>query len=345
MPKKRNKENRSLPERCRWKNGAIRYRVPQGLEYLWEEKKEYTLGKTVAEAYRKLAEKEAQFSNNKTIGQLLDRYILEVTPHKKPRTQENDRHFVKIVRKVFGDMPLESIKPKHIYQYYDKRPAKVSAKREMSLLSHAYQKAVQWGYIDQHPFKGEIVIGEEKPRDRYVEDWEIVEALKLTSAYAWDKTHVIQAYIRLKMLTGLRKTDLLSITMSDIQDDGLHIKTSKTGQALIFKWSDELKKAVEHAKECRPVHISPYLFCTKHGEAYINEMGQYSGFNSIWRRFMKRVLKETKVTNRFTDHDIRAKVASDAENLERAKEILAHADAKTTQRSYRRRPVIITPTK
>lgn len=345
MSKKRNKENRGLPERCRWKNGAVRYRVPPGLEHLWEGKTEFTLGKTIAEAYKKLAEKETQFSNSKTIGQLLDRYIAEITPTKKPRTQDNELHFVKILRKVFGDMPLESIKPKHIYQYYDKRPAKVSAKREISLLSHAYQKAVQWGYIDKHPFKGEVIFGEEKPRDRYIEDWEIVEVLQLKSAFKWDKTLVIQAYIRLKLLTGLRKTDLLSITMSDIQEDGLHIRISKTGKAIIFEWSDELRKAISHAKECRPVDISPYLFCTKRGHAYINERGQYSGFNSIWKRFMKRVLDETRIKERFTDHDIRAKVGSDAGSLERAKELLAHVDAKTTQRSYRRKPVTIAPTK
>jgi integrase len=51
-----------------------------------------------------------------------------------------------------------------------------------------------------------------------------------------------------------------------------------------------------------------------------------------------------KKKERFTDHDIRAKVGSDAGSLERAKELLAHADAKTTQRSYRRKPVTIAPT-
>ena len=36
------------------------------------------------------------------------------------------------------------------------------------------------------------------------------------------------------------------------------------------------------------------------------------------------------------EHDIRAKVASDAENLERAQELLGHKDARTTQAIYRR---------
>ncbi|MGH1376646.1 MAG: tyrosine-type recombinase/integrase [Alphaproteobacteria bacterium] len=345
MPKKRTPENKGLPARCRWKNGAIRYRVPAGLEHHWDGKTEATLGKTLSEAYIALAEKEVQYTNNKTIGNILDRYIAEVTPTKKPRTQDNDHYFVKLIRDVFGDMPLEAIKPKHIYQYHDKRTAKVSAKREISLLSHAYQKAVEWGYIDAHPFKGEVVIGGEKPRDRYVEDWEVIECLSLPSAYPWDKTFVIQAYIRLKLLTGLRKTDMLSIAMSDIKDDGLHITTSKTGKKIIFTWTDALKEAIENAKACRPVDISPHLFCTKRGEAYINERGQYSGFNSIWRRFMKRVLEETKVSEKFTEHDIRGKVGSDAKDTQRAQKILTHTDVKTTLRSYRRGAEKVEPVK
>lgn len=147
------------------------------------------------------------------------------------------------------------------------------------------------------------------------------------------------------MLTGLRKTDLLQIKMSDIKDDGLHIKISKTGKSIIYNWTDDLRNAVEHAKKCRPVDISPHLFCNKRGASYINERGQYSGFNSIWRRFMTRALEETKLETKFTDHDIRAKVGSDAIDTARASKILADADAdaKTTERSYRRKPVKLDP--
>jgi integrase len=56
-----------------------------------------------------------------------------------------------------------------------------------------------------------------------------------------------------------------------------------------------------------------------------------------------RVLKETAVTERFTEHDLRAKVGSDAESLERARQLLAHADSKITQRVYRRKPERIKP--
>jgi hypothetical protein len=37
----------------------------------------------------------------------------------------------------------------------------------------------------------------------------------------------------------------------------------------------------------------------------------------MWQRFMARLLKETKIIERFTEHDLRGKVGSDAESLER----------------------------
>ena len=58
---------------------------------------------------------------------------------------------------------------------------------------------------------------------------------------------------------------------------------------------------------------------------------------------MERVLKETKGRATLTKHDLRAKVASDAETLEHARALLAHADARTTHRIYRRKPERVKP--
>jgi integrase len=63
----------------------------------------------------------------------------------------------------------------------------------------------------------------------------------------------------------------------------------------------------------------------------------------MWQRFMTRLLKDTKITERFTEHDLRGKAGSDAETLERAQQLLGHADAKITKRVYRRKPEIVRP--
>lgn len=343
MPKPRLAHNKGLPARWSKRHGAYYYAVPVGLEPLWGGKKLYRLGGTLPEAYKVWAEKLGSSDRANTIGQLLDRYSLEVVPTKAPTTQESNQYALTNLRAAFGAMPLASIQPKHVYGYASRRSAKVAAHREIEVLSHAYTKAVEWGYLNKHPFKGEVRLAGEKPRTRYVEDWEIVECLALPAMRKRGSVAAIQSYIRIKLLTGLRRGDLLRLGMSQLRPDGIHVPTSKTGKPIVYEWTDELRDAVDAARGNRPVDISPFLFCNKRGECYVDENGKAAGWKSMWQRFMARVLKETKVTEHFTEHDLRAKCASDAQSLEHARALLAHADSRTTDRVYRRKPERVKP--
>lgn len=344
MPKPRNSENKGLPARWKFQHGAYYYRVPPGLEPLWNGKQMFRLGDKLHEAYKVWAERLEGSIKHNTIGQVLDRYVLEVTPAKAPKSQSADHYHIKKLKPVFGHMTLESLKPQYVYKYVDTRSAKVSARREVAMLSHAFTKAVEWGYIDKHPFKGEVRLAGEKPRTRYIEDWEISEILSLPSVRSSGSVRTIQAYIRIKLLTGLRRGDLLRLRCNDITDEGIKVRTNKTGASIKYEWSESLRIAIELARSSRPVDISPFVFCNGMGRGYIDEAtGNCSGWDSMWNRFMQRVLTETKVTERFTEHDLRAKVGSDAESLERARQLLAHADSKITQRVYRRKPERVKP--
>jgi integrase len=148
-----------------------------------------------------------------------------------------------------------------IYRYVDKRSAKVAAHREIEVLSHAFTKAVEWGHIDRHPFKGEVRLRAETPRDRHIEDWEIVECLALDSRRKTGSVLAIQAYIRIKLMTGMARGDLLLLQPSrHFQEDGIHIQRHKTagssGKRTIYSWTPELREAVDMALAARPVDIS-----------------------------------------------------------------------------------------
>lgn len=357
-PVKRNVENRGLPARWKFQHGAYYYRVPAGLEPMWDGKQFFRLGKSLPEAYKVWAVRLGSTDGARDIGQLLDRYALEVVPAKAPRTRESNQLAIKKLRAVFGALPLTAIKPQMVYQYVDRRAVKtkskdgrvtggrVTAHREVEVLSHAFTKAVEWGYIDRHPFKKEVRLEGEKPRTRYVEDWELLEALALPATRKKGSVEMIRAYMRIKLLTGLRRGDLLRLIMADLQDDGIHVTPRKTaastGKRLIIEWSLDLRAAVDAAKAARPV-LSPYLFCNRRGECYVNNDGFANGWDSMWKRFMDRVLAETKLEEKFTEHDLRAKCASDAESLEHARALLAHADGRTTERVYRRKPERVKP--
>lgn len=346
MPKARKKENRGLPARWIFEHGAYYYRVVPGQEDKWNGKQKFRLGKKLHEAHKAFAERIEGNIKHNTIGQLLDRYMLEVTPGKAPKSQNNDHSTVRRVRDKFGDMALEAIEPHHVYKYVEKRTAKVGARREVSLLSHAFSKAVEWGYIKRHPFKGQVRLKGEKPRKRYVEDWEFAEILALQPQRKDDRIRMLQAYLRLKLLTGLRRGDLLRLKIADCGEAGISLTISKTHREVGYSWTPELRAAVEEVKACRPVDISPFLICDRRGRGYMNEAkGTANTWDNTWRNFMKRVLAETKVTERFTEHDFRAKVSSDSPSLARAQQLLAHESPETTKATYRRKREIIEPTK
>lgn len=283
MPRKRLKVNLGLPSRWRFTHGAFYYQVPPGMERMWDNKKLFRLGTSLNDAYQLWAQKIGKLAKAKTIGELLDRYVIEVVPIKAPASQTSNLTQLKQLRTVFANLHLEAITPRDVYEYVDTRSQKmwnpetkrqnggrIAALREIELLSHAFTKAVEWGYIDRHPFKNEVRFENGKGRDRYVEDWELIEALSLSSPRKRGSVLMIQAYIRLKMLTGLSQGDLLRL---------------------------------------------------------------------------QRVIEETKVTEPFTEHDLRAKVGSDAESLDHARALLAHADSRTTNKFYRRKAEVVKPLK
>jgi integrase len=141
---------------------------------------------------------------------------------------------------------------------------------------------------------------------------------------------------------------MLRIRMSGITDAGIVVKPHKTENSTCivhtFEWTPELRAAVYMAKAARPIDIAPWLFCTNHGNGYFDEeTGEATGWDSMWQRFMARLLEDTKIMGRSTEHDLRGKAGSDAESLERAEQLLGHADSKITAKTYRRKPPLVKP--
>ncbi len=361
-PRPRNRGNKDLPARWRRKGGSIYYRVPRGLEHLWNGKTEFCLGRSLTEAYKTWADRLAQDEavDIRTVGDLLDWYARAIVPEKAARTQSENLRAISQLRIPFQHHPVEAMEPHLARQYYERRKTKAgehaptSARHEIEVLKHAYSCAVerlglprsQVSGTPHNPLRGELRLPRPLRRERYVEDWEVLEALKLKPQRKSGSVRACQAYIRLKLLTGLRQTDLLLLRTEDLRDEGIYVqprKTAKTtGRAAIYEWTDELRAAVDEALAARPVDLAPWLFCNRRGECYVRG-GRPTGWESIWQRFMRRVVAETEVREAFAERDLRAKAGSDAESIERARELLQHAGVGTTQRWYRRRPDRVKP--
>jgi integrase len=339
--------DRHLPERVYHKNGAYYY-FATAAESTVTGKKWVRLGISMAEMYASLSKMHGDEPRKqlKTMRQLFDRYETEIISTKKPATQRSNLISLKFLRVYFDEMEIMAVESHHCFDYHNIRAEKspISANRDIEVLSHSFSKAIEWGVMrnEAHPIRGLNIKKANNPRDRYVEDWEINAFQTVVSPF-------LQAYVELKILTGLSKSDLLSLTLDDLQGDGIHYQRKKTtgrgAKRKIILWTVDLVDAVTNVKNLhRPIQ-SNHLFCTRNGESYLKDDDTTSGFDSIWQRAMKKALDLEVIKERFTEHDLRAKAGSDVETLQHAQVLLDHTTQAMTDRVYRRKPVSVMPGK
>lgn len=319
--------NRDLPGRLRLQDGIYYFRPKVG--------KSKPLGRDRAEAlsqYFKLVTDRRPLT---TLDTIMDRYLREVVPGKAPRTQLDNQKELANLRASFGRFEPDTVTAQDIYTYLDGRTGKVRANREIALLRHVYKKAIRWGAATRNPCAGsEIERNPEIPRDRLIKDREL-------EFFKQHASPLIRTYCEFKELTGMRKGDILTLTRAALQDDGIHYVARKTrrrdpktgeprGRKRVILWTPELREVVERALALRqrrrrrikgqrvPLVETLYVFATLNGQPYYNaERSQSDGFNAIWGRYMVKAKAAATAEGwtllHFTEHDIRAKVGTDAE--------------------------------
>lgn len=351
VPKPRTVTNKSLPKYWRYKNGTYSFRVPSHLRHKTGGKAEITLGQHLPDAYRRFAEFFVAEEKAVFMSELFDRYVIDVIgPTKSPNTRNYKNGAMARLRPAMGHNKITSIVPQFIYQYRDMVGRKFSQKaanQDLETLSHCFTKAIEWGYAPVHPMTNKQVVKfPQESRDRYVEDWELQEWATVANPF-------LVVYVVLKGVTGLRQQDLLTIRKQDIVDEHLRVRNKKTNKLVRFP----LRIAGEETTVCLAISLinkyyqqalpfieSPWLFYTREGKCYYNEdRGRASGFLSVWQRSMRKALETTKLQESFTEHDLRAKVGSDVESDIDAQKLLAHANAATTRKHYRRKGAILLP--
>ena len=175
----------------------------------------------------------------------MDRYTRDALPTKGERTQEQYRASLQLLRAVFGEMAPSDVSPIHIYAYLDQRQ-RVAGNRDKAVLSNVYTLAIRLGMASANPCK-QVRCNPEPPRDRYVTSDEFNQVRTLANP-------VLQAAMDLAVLTGLRLGDLIGLRWADWKEDGLHVKTRKTGRYLLFARS----KALVETLVSPTAHMDPF---------------------------------------------------------------------------------------
>lgn len=311
--------------------------LDRGAYYLRTATKRTPLGREFAAAmalYGRLVH--AQWVGT-TVGDILSRYLREVTPLKRSaQTQRDEERSITRLARVFGAMRPGELTLQHAYQYLDRRrdaegkPVPMAARHEIGLLRAALNKSVRWGAIERNPLTG-VELPAVPTRKRYVTDAELAIARGLASER-------LRVAIDLAYLTGLRQGDVLGLTRANLTDEGIEVTAGKTGKAMIVTWTDDLREVVKRAKGLPPQLPGQYLVRTRTGAPYTS-----SGFASLWQALMRR--HKAAGGEVFQFKDIRAKTASDSGSLTEASERLQHSTTAITSQRYMRRAARIKPLK
>ena len=239
----------------------------------------------------------------------------EILPTLKAHTQRDYTQYFKLLDAVFGELPIDSIRPFDVDEYLRVRgeTARVRANREKALFSAIFNHARSWGYTDlTNPCIG-IKGHKEKSRDRYVSDEEY--------AAVWACAHpTVQDAMDLALCTGQRPADVLKFNVTDIVGGSLSLTQNKTGKKLRIAIEGELADVIAR------ILAKPR---DKVNRALLQDPdGQRLSYFALRSRFDKA---RASAGVSFQFRDIRAKTATDTNDLAHAQNLLGHKSRSTTE--------------
>lgn len=166
-----------------------------------------------------------------TLGDLIDRYMVEITPTKKSHKAEKFR--LVLMRHSIGYIGLNKIQSKHIAEYRNKRLADGCANgtviKDINSLSHIFNVAMKdWGIpLISNPAQMVRKPSAGRGRDRRLKDGELVRLLD-----ALNKTCEIKIVVLLAIETAMRRAEILSLLWSNIylEDRYLILPDTKNGE-------------------------------------------------------------------------------------------------------------------
>lgn len=252
----------------------------------------------------------------------------------KPKTRKEYEAQLDRLDAVFQNTPLPMIKPAVIgkmkWELQDK-PAMFN--RLKGLISNVYNWARETGRTEAlNPCIG--VRGHREEPGRVVVTDEMYRAV-------YDKgDQVVRDWMRLTLTAGSRVSDVLLIRRENLQIDNgkrwLVPPNSKTNRSSWIEVIDDLHTVVEELLSRPRQAIGPYLIQTDNGQHVTYYMlrkrwdAAYALARTIWEESGREWIK-------FERRDMRAKSSTDDDSLEEAQKRLAHTDARTTSRHYKRK--------
>lgn len=241
----------------------------------------------------------------------------------KPNTLKvNGYYYRNQILPWFRGHAIEDITRRDVQQWFASLHATpVAADRSAPVLSVILRQAEVHGYRPEgsNPCAG-IKRYRRRNRERFLSDDEIRRLSRVLDKRS-EKKPLLVAVVRLLLLTGCRKSELLTLKWSDYREGRLYLRDSKTGPRTIWLSS--------HARRILDglARRSSWVFPSPRGEGYLSTFA----LGHFWRD----VRRDAGITD-VRLHDLRHSYASVAlargETIPTIGKLLGHNDPATTLR-------------
>lgn len=192
---------------------------------------------------------------NITFAELLDKYIKEISIHKKSYREEKLR-LLRLMEMPIGSIRLPDLEERHFQQWRDERLAKVShasVLREWNTLSHVMTTAItEWKYLKENHLKNVKKPATPKERTRRYTEEEI-ERLTFVAGYDFNYAPLtVQSRVAAAMLfaieTAMRAGEICKAKWEHLNAETriLHIPMSKNGHPRNVPLSTKAMQIINH---------------------------------------------------------------------------------------------------
>lgn len=258
--------------------------------------------------------------------ELADLYVENFGTQKAFPTSK--RYLLAVVKSHFGEKKLSKITYLDLETYRNNRKATptmggkprtdASVNREMALIGHMLNKAVEWGLLENSPFrKGKrLMFKENNQRLRFLADTEIDTLLDACSPH-------LRPIAEIALHTGMRRGEVLGLKWEQVRNGFIYLKETKSGKSRQIPINDQAARVFRDLRKKNQLK-SPYVFCDAKGNR----------FYEVKRSFTSACKKAGLEDFRF--HDLRHTFAShlvmNGVGLKAVQELLGHADLTMTMR-------------
>lgn len=179
-------------------------------------------------------------ARRRTAVEMIDRYIRDVLPRKRPRLKRHQTFHLEWWKKQLKGLTIAEVTPSIIAQCRDKiaqtptrdgpHHSASSVNHYRSTLSHVFTVAIrEWGWADDSPVSKVARLREPRGRVRYLDN---NERERLLVACKADSNAHLYAIIVLAISTGMRQQEILGLRWNrvDLEKQRVILEETKNGE-------------------------------------------------------------------------------------------------------------------